>query len=249
MCCGASCAAACRRAPRGHRFDLEGAGEVGRGPQCVSPAGSDRGRRLIAPRGAQTRPTAAKVREAIFNILGPPPGPVLDLYAGTGALGLEALSRGAAAAVFVERDARRWSALRRNLREAGPRRPRARVIGADVRGALRRLAARRRALLLGLPRSALRQGDRGRPGRAVGRRPPDRLRGRHRRARPAPSAARLGRLPVPDRPPPVRRHRAVVLSACSRVADRTAGSADARRLPGDVRPDHERPRRHPAPRR
>jgi 16S rRNA (guanine966-N2)-methyltransferase len=50
--------------------------------------GSDRGRRLFVPRGARTRPTAAKVREAIFNILGPPPGPVLDLYAGTGALGL-----------------------------------------------------------------------------------------------------------------------------------------------------------------
>ena len=53
--------------------------------------GLDRGRRLFVPRGSRTRPTAAKVREAIFNILGPPPGPVLDLYAGSGALGLEAL--------------------------------------------------------------------------------------------------------------------------------------------------------------
>ena len=66
--------------------------------------GLDRGRRLFVPRGSRTRPTASKVREAIFNILGPPPGPVLDLYAGSGALGLEALSRGAASAVFVERD-------------------------------------------------------------------------------------------------------------------------------------------------
>src|ERR1051325_7562571 len=82
--------------------------------------GSDRGRRLRAPRGAQTRPTAAKVREAIFNILGPPPdGSVLDLYAGTGALGMEALSRGAARAVFVERDRNALSALRTNLRELG----------------------------------------------------------------------------------------------------------------------------------
>ena len=66
--------------------------------------GLDRGRRLIAPRGARTRPTASRVREALFNILGPPAGPVLDLYAGTGALGMEALSRGAPQAVFVERD-------------------------------------------------------------------------------------------------------------------------------------------------
>ncbi len=81
--------------------------------------GQERGRRLIVPRGSRTRPTAAKVREAIFNILGPPPGPVLDLYAGSGALGLEALSRGAPGAVFVERDGVALAALRRNMREAG----------------------------------------------------------------------------------------------------------------------------------
>ena len=102
--------------------------------------GLDRGRRLIVPRGARTRPTASKVREAIFNILGPPPGPVLDLFAGTGALGLEALSRGAPKAVFVERDGAALGALRRNLREVGME-ERATVIGADVRTALRRLAA------------------------------------------------------------------------------------------------------------
>ena len=101
--------------------------------------GLDRGRRLFVPRGSRTRPTAAKVREAIFNILGPPPGPVLDLYAGSGALGLEALSRGAPAAVFVERDGSALSALRRNLREAGVTDGRATVIGADVRSALRKL--------------------------------------------------------------------------------------------------------------
>jgi 16S rRNA (guanine(966)-N(2))-methyltransferase RsmD len=65
------------------------------------------GRTLKAPKGASTRPTSDKVRQAIFNILvarGDPPARVLDLYAGSGALGLEALSRGAGAALFVEAD-------------------------------------------------------------------------------------------------------------------------------------------------
>jgi 16S rRNA (guanine966-N2)-methyltransferase len=79
------------------------------------------------------------VREALFNILGPPPGPVLDLYAGSGALGLEALSRGAPSAVFVERDGAALSALRRNLRESEVE-DRGTVMGADVRSALRKLA-------------------------------------------------------------------------------------------------------------
>jgi 16S rRNA (guanine966-N2)-methyltransferase len=102
--------------------------------------GLNGGRRLIAPRGQQTRPTAAKVREAIFNILGPPPeGNVLDLYAGTGALGLEALSRGAPSAVFVEREHAPLVALRRNIKELGLEN-RATVVAADVRTGLRRLA-------------------------------------------------------------------------------------------------------------
>lgn len=65
------------------------------------------GRTLKPPRGARTRPTSDKVREAIFNILEArmePPARVLDLYAGSGALGLEALSRGARAAVFLDAD-------------------------------------------------------------------------------------------------------------------------------------------------
>jgi 16S rRNA (guanine966-N2)-methyltransferase len=103
--------------------------------------GLDRGRRLIAPRGAATRPTGARVREAIFNILGPPPeGAVLDLYAGTGALGLEALSRGAPAAVFVEREHAPLAALRRNIKELGFE-GRATIMGADVCTGLRRLVA------------------------------------------------------------------------------------------------------------
>jgi 16S rRNA (guanine966-N2)-methyltransferase len=101
--------------------------------------GLDRGRRLFVPRGSRTRPTASKVREALFNILGPPPGPVLDLYAGSGALGLEALSRGATSAVFVERDGNALSALRRNLRESGME-GRGRVIAGDVRTVLRKLS-------------------------------------------------------------------------------------------------------------
>ena len=72
-------------------------------------AGEFRGRRLIAPQGLATRPTTDRVREAWFSILGPLEGLVLDLYAGTGALGFEALSRGASRVTFVEssRDAGR----------------------------------------------------------------------------------------------------------------------------------------------
>jgi 16S rRNA (guanine966-N2)-methyltransferase len=102
--------------------------------------GSDRGRRVKAPRGLRTRPTAAKIREAIFNILGPPPdGAVLDLFAGTGALGLEALSRGAQNVVFVERDRHAVSVLRHNLRDLDVE-ARSTVIAADVRAAIRRLS-------------------------------------------------------------------------------------------------------------
>jgi 16S rRNA (guanine(966)-N(2))-methyltransferase RsmD len=71
-------------------------------------AGAARGRRLAAPRGSGTRPTSDKVRGAVFNVLGQffDGGDVLDLYAGTGALALEALSRGCARAVCVEADRR-----------------------------------------------------------------------------------------------------------------------------------------------
>jgi 16S rRNA (guanine(966)-N(2))-methyltransferase RsmD len=75
------------------------------------------GRTLKAPKGASTRPTSDKVREAIFNILvarGDPPARVLDLYAGSGALGLEALSRGAGAALFVDADGDACDLVREN---------------------------------------------------------------------------------------------------------------------------------------
>jgi 16S rRNA (guanine966-N2)-methyltransferase len=83
-------------------------------------AGTFKGRRLQAPRGARTRPTSDKVREALFSLLGHVSGlRVLDLYAGSGALGIEALSRGAASATFVERDQPAVAALRRNLAAVG----------------------------------------------------------------------------------------------------------------------------------
>ena len=83
-------------------------------------AGEFKGRRLHAPRGAGTRPTADRVREALFSILGDVSGArVLDLYAGSGALGIEALSRGAESVVFVERDRGALAALRRNLDAVG----------------------------------------------------------------------------------------------------------------------------------
>jgi 16S rRNA (guanine966-N2)-methyltransferase len=83
-------------------------------------AGSFKGRRLVAPRGTRTRPTADRVREALFSMLGDVEGAfVLDLYAGSGALGIEALSRGAEAAVFVERDGPAIAAIERNLAAVG----------------------------------------------------------------------------------------------------------------------------------
>ena len=83
-------------------------------------AGAYKGRRLHAPRGQRTRPTSDRVREALFSILGDVSGlRVLDLYAGSGALGIEALSRGASEAVFVDRDPRAIAAVRRNLDAVG----------------------------------------------------------------------------------------------------------------------------------
>lgn len=98
-------------------------------------AGRHRGRRLEAPEGVAVRPSADRTREALFNILAqgkldwrgalaPPGSPftgahVLDAFAGTGALGLEALSRGAAHATFMENQAAALEACRRNIRALG----------------------------------------------------------------------------------------------------------------------------------
>jgi 16S rRNA (guanine966-N2)-methyltransferase len=100
--------------------------------------GENRGRRLAAPRGRRTRPTAERVREALFDVLGPSVAGtrVLDLYAGTGAIGLEALSRGALRAVFVERDREALRALRQNLERLRLPRAAARIVAGDVPAAL-----------------------------------------------------------------------------------------------------------------
>jgi len=135
--------------------------------------GEWRGRPLVAPAGRGVRPTSDKVREAMFDVLlalqevraggdaAPAAGPlgghvVLDLFAGSGALGIEALSRGAGACTFVEHERAALRALRANLerlgvtvgardrREEGDdgRAARARVLAADARGALRADARR-----------------------------------------------------------------------------------------------------------
>jgi 16S rRNA (guanine966-N2)-methyltransferase len=96
-------------------------------------AGRFGGRRLKAPRGRATRPTSERVREALFGMLGDLDGArALDLFAGTGALGIEALSRGAAAVVFVERDRAAIVSLGENLASLG--------IGPDA-AAVRRMEA------------------------------------------------------------------------------------------------------------
>jgi 16S rRNA (guanine966-N2)-methyltransferase len=80
-------------------------------------AGERKGHTIFAPRGRETRPTSDRVRENIFNIVAPwvEGARVLDLYAGSGAMGLEALSRGAAGVVFVEADGDAVRAIERNL--------------------------------------------------------------------------------------------------------------------------------------
>jgi 16S rRNA (guanine966-N2)-methyltransferase len=104
-----------------------------------------RSRTLRAPRGVATRPTSDRVREGLFGILGSAGAVegarVLDLYAGTGALGLESLSRGASHATFVERADEALAAIRANvtaLRLEGQ----ALVMAADVARGIRRIAAR-----------------------------------------------------------------------------------------------------------
>jgi 16S rRNA (guanine(966)-N(2))-methyltransferase RsmD len=95
---------------------------------------------VVAPRGDATRPTSDRVREALFSILGGgvEGARVLDLFAGSGALGIEALSRGAAAAVFVDSSARAVAAIRSNLETLGIE---ADVRRMDARAALRQPSA------------------------------------------------------------------------------------------------------------
>ena len=85
-------------------------------------AGSRKGARIFAPKGRETRPTGDRVREAAFNLIGPgftEDAKVLDLFAGSGGMGLEALSRGAAHATFVESDREACRTINRNLDKLG----------------------------------------------------------------------------------------------------------------------------------
>ena len=85
-------------------------------------AGSRKGARIFAPKGSDTRPTGDRVREAAFNLIGPgrvEDANVLDLFAGSGAMGLEALSRGAAHATFVESNRDACRTINRNLDKLG----------------------------------------------------------------------------------------------------------------------------------
>ena len=106
-------------------------------------AGSRKGHRIAAPKGVVTRPTSDRVREAVFSIIGPVEGAaVLDLYAGSGALGIEALSRGAASCVFVERDRAAARVIQGNLEKL--RLTGAVVESRDAASALRNERARKR---------------------------------------------------------------------------------------------------------
>jgi len=103
-------------------------------------AGNERGRPLRTPRGLATRPTSGRARQALFNMLGDLSGlSVLDLYAGSGALGIEALSRGAARAVFVESDRAALACIRHNLSALGLE-ERSRVLPVRVETARKPLA-------------------------------------------------------------------------------------------------------------
>jgi 16S rRNA (guanine966-N2)-methyltransferase len=106
-------------------------------------SGNLKGKRLFSVKGQNLRPTSDRVKEAIFDILQDEirGQKVLDLFAGTGALGIEALSRGAKRAVFVEGSTRSLSALRRNIEECRLN-ERAEVLAQDVRAGIRILDAR-----------------------------------------------------------------------------------------------------------
>ena len=110
-------------------------------------AGAAKGRRLKTPTWEGLRPTSDRLRETLFNILAPhvQNARVLDGYAGTGALGIEALSRGAASAVFVESDRRAAAIITRNLETCGMK---ASVTGAPFLDAARRFAHERFDLVL-----------------------------------------------------------------------------------------------------
>jgi 16S rRNA (guanine966-N2)-methyltransferase len=103
-------------------------------------AGVHRGRRLLGPKGQAIRPTSDRVKEALFSILGERTmgARFLDLYAGTGSIGIEALSRGAAHVTFVEADRAALRLLRSNLQQCGFEAAAARIYSCDVSHFFRR---------------------------------------------------------------------------------------------------------------
>ncbi len=109
-------------------------------------AGRFRGRTLVTPKSGAVRPTADRVREAVFSILGDQVvgSRVLDLFAGTGALGLEALSRGAACAVFVEQHRSSVALIRANLERCGIHSPEGEILAMSATAAVSRLASQNR---------------------------------------------------------------------------------------------------------
>lgn len=133
--------------PRSVSYGIDAPKSSGRGRACFPRpvrviGGAARGRRLQAPRGRQTRPTSDFLRETLFDLLGQQVAErnFLDLYAGTGAVGIEALSRGASRAVFVERDRSALARLYRNLEISGFM-DRAEVAPLEVLRYLRRAAS------------------------------------------------------------------------------------------------------------
>jgi len=125
-------------------------------------AGSRKGHRITAPKGVVTRPTADRVREAVFSIVGSvEDAAVLDLFAGSGAMGLEALSRGARSCVFVERDRAACRVIEANLEKVGL--TGATVVCRDVASALRDETARRRRFDLVLADPPYEEWDRHQP--------------------------------------------------------------------------------------
>lgn len=102
-----------------------------------------RGRRLRAPRGDRTRPTSGRLKKSLFDVLASklPGSRVFDLYAGSGSLALEAISRGASSAVLVERNRKACEAIRENVEELGVA-DRVEIIPTEVSSALSRMKHR-----------------------------------------------------------------------------------------------------------
>ena len=124
-----------------HKYDIITTNSVGEAMRII--AGEAKGRKLYAPGGEDTRPTADRIRESVFGILGPRvlEARVLDLFGGTGALALEALSRGAARATIVDSSVKAIACIRRNAEAVlGADMARAEIFRADYRQAIERLA-------------------------------------------------------------------------------------------------------------